>query len=161
MISVAAINQSVIDSLLGLQLFVVLFIGLHDWIPLGPLNDVKAVRMAVSPGKLFISTVLSTLPFVIGFAASAYYADAGFPRWLLWWLWISYGLAIYGMLRTWWIPYLLIDEPTRADRYQAMFGRTHAFLPVRNGIRPDTLHIALHIVLITVIILLAVISFGP
>ena len=61
------------------------------------------------------------------------------------------------MLRTWWIPYLLIDEPARADRYQAMFGRTHTFLPVRNGIRPDTLHIAL----VTVIILLAVISFGP
>jgi hypothetical protein len=155
------INQSVIDALLALQLFVVFFIGLHDWIPLGPLNDVKAVRTAVSAGKLFISTVLSTLPFAIGFAASVYYARTGFPHWLLWLLWISYGLAIYGMLRTWWIPYLLIDEPARADRYQAMFGRTHTFLPVRNGIRPDTLHIALHIVPLAVIILLAVISFGP
>src|SRR6266403_2386836 len=157
MIIAGVINYSVIDALLALQLFVVLFIALHDWIPLGPLNDVKAVRNAVSPGKLFVSTVLSTPPFAIGFAASVYCARTGFPQWLVWLLWISYGLAIYGMLPTWWIPYLLIDEPARADRYQTMFGRTHTFLPVRNGIRTETRHIGL----VTVIILLAVISFGP
>jgi len=147
----------VIDALLALQLFVVLFIGLHDWIPLGPLNDVKAVRNAVSPGKLFVSTVLSTPPFAIGFAASVYCARTDFLSGCFG----CYGLVTVSrsteLLRTWWIPYLLIDEPARADRYQTMFGRTHTFLPVRNGIRPDTLHIAL----VTVIILLAVISFGP
>src|SRR6266404_8436264 len=98
MIIAGVINYSVIDALLALQLFVVLFIGLHDWIPLGPLNDVKAVRNAVSPGKLFVSTVLSTPPFAIGFAASVYCARTGFPQWLLWLLWISYGLAIYGIV---------------------------------------------------------------
>jgi hypothetical protein len=33
----------------------------------------------------------------------------------------------------------------RAARYQAKFGRTHAFLPARDGIRPNTLHVILHV----------------
>ena len=32
----------------------------------------------------------------------------------------------------------------RAARYRALFGGTHAFLPGRNGIVPNTLHVALH-----------------
>jgi hypothetical protein len=41
-----------------------------------------------------------------------------------------------------------------------MFSRTHAFLPVRNGIRPDTLHVTLHVVILAIVLLLAAISFG-
>ena len=33
-----------IGALFALQCFHVLFLALHDWIPLGSLNDVKAVR---------------------------------------------------------------------------------------------------------------------
>ena len=36
------------DLLLALQLFVVLFIALHDWISLGPFNDVESVQSAES-----------------------------------------------------------------------------------------------------------------
>lgn len=149
-----------VTALIVLQLFVVLFIALHDWIPLGRLNDVRAVQETDSRPKLLRVTALSTLPFAIGLIASVYYARTGFPKWLLWFLWITYGTAIYGMLRTWWIPYLLVKDAARAARYQAMFGRTHTFLPTRNGIRPDTLHVSLHIVIIALVILLAVISFG-
>jgi hypothetical protein len=35
-------------------------------------------------------------------------------------------------------------ESQRAVRYDAMLDRTHGFLPIRNGIRPNTLHIILH-----------------
>jgi hypothetical protein len=37
-------------ALFVLQCFHVLFLALHDWIPLGTLNDVKAVR-AANPGR--------------------------------------------------------------------------------------------------------------
>lgn len=105
-------------------------------------------------------TVLSTLPFAIGFAGSAYYATTRFPTWLMWWLWISYGAAIYGMLRAWWLPYLLVKDPVRAERYQIRFAHTHAFLPVRNGIRPDTLHVCLHAVVVLLVVLLGVLTFA-
>jgi hypothetical protein len=43
-------------------------------------------------------------------------------------------------------------------RYQAMFGRTHAFLPVRNGIRPNTLHVVLHLIIVAILAVLALLS---
>jgi hypothetical protein len=42
------------------------------------------------------------------------------------------------------VPWYVIALHRRAARYDAMFGGTHAFLPVRNGIRPNTLHVILH-----------------
>jgi hypothetical protein len=149
--------RALIDGLIGLQSYVVLFIALHDWTPLGALNDVRAVQAADSRARLVGVTVLSTLPFACGLGASLVNA-AHFPRWLIWYLWISYGAAVLGMLRAWWLPYLLFEEPARAARYQAMFGRTHAFLPLRHGIRPNTLHVSLHAVIVLIIILLALLT---
>jgi hypothetical protein len=40
-----------------------------------------------------------------------------------------------------------------AKRYQARFAGTYAFLPERNGIRPDALHVAFHIGLIATVAL--------
>jgi hypothetical protein len=61
------------------------------------------------------------------------------------WLWISYGALLVGQIRAWWVPYLLVPEPERAARYQVMFGKTHSFLPKRNGLVPNTAHILLHL----------------
>ena len=149
----------VINAFLVCQLFVVLFIALHDWIPLGKLNNLSGIRAVDTTTKLLVVTVLSTLPFAVGFAASVYYAATGFPMWLMWLLWISYGLGFYGMLRTWWVPYLLIADPVRTARYQQRFAHTHAFLPTRNGIRPDTLHVCFHAVFVVLLILLGVLTF--
>jgi hypothetical protein len=145
---------------LACQLFVVAFIALHDWIPLGKLNNLAGIRGTDTTSKLLLVTVLSTLPFAVGFAASAYYASIGFPMWLMWLLWISYGAGVYGMLRAWWIPYLLIKDPVRAARYQSRFADTHAFLPTRNGIRPDTLHMSFHAVFVVVLVLLGILTFS-
>jgi hypothetical protein len=139
-----------IDALIALQVFVVMFIALHDWVQLGNLNDVAAVQAADPRGKLIAVTVLSTLPFAVGLAGSIFYARTRFPGWLNWLLWISYGAAIYGLFRAWWGPYLFYRDPARALRYEAMFGRTHAFLPPRNGVRPNTLHVSLHVAIIAI-----------
>jgi hypothetical protein len=148
-----------VTAFLGCQLFVVLFIALHDWLPLGRLNNLAGIRAVDTTRHLVVVTVLSTLPFAIGLAASVYYARTGFPMWVMVWLWISYGTGAYGMLRAWWIPYLLIRDPVRAARYQQRFANTHAFLPARNGIRPDTLHVCFHVVLVVLIILLCILTF--
>jgi hypothetical protein len=151
--------KGVTDAFIGCQLIVVLFIALHDWVPLGRLNNLAGIRAVDSKAKLFVVTLLSTLPFAIGLAASIHYAATGFPPWLLWWLWTSYGAGLYGMLKTWWVPYLFAPDPARAARYQQRFAHTHAFLPSRHGIRPDTLHVIFHAVLVVLIILLAVLTF--
>lgn len=80
--------------LFALQCFHVLFLGLHDWIPLGTLDDVKAVRAANPFHKLVAGTLISLTPFAIGLAGSAIYFGRACPAWLFWWLWISYGFLI-------------------------------------------------------------------
>ncbi len=149
-----------IDAAVALQVYVTVFVALHDWLPLGRFNDVKAVRATEPVGRLIAVTILSTLPFALGAAESVMHIS-GFPDWLTIFLWISYGVAAYGLLRTWWAPYLLFHEPERAARYQAMHGRTHAFLPIRNGIRPNTLHVTVHLSILAMLVDLAFLTFGP
>jgi hypothetical protein len=149
-----------IHAFIACQLFVVLFIALHDWIPMGKLNNLAGIRAADTLGKRIFVTALSTLPFLLALLGSMFYAKMGFPMWLMWLLWISYGVGLYGMLRAWWVPYLLVKDPVRTARYQVRFAQTHGFLPVRNGIRPDTLHVCFHAVFVTTCVLLCILSFA-
>ena len=146
------------DVLIALQCFVVLFVAFHNWIPLGTLNNLKGVRAEFATKKLLITTLVNFTPFAVGLGASVFYFYFGraFPGWLFWWLWITYGLACYGSLKAWWIPYLFRAEPERAARYHVMYAGTHSFFPERNGIRPNTLHVIFDAVTVAVIIVLAV-----
>jgi hypothetical protein len=144
--------------LLALQCFVVLFVALHNWIPLGKLNDVKGVRAEFPGSKLLITTLINFTPFAFGLAASVVYFSRVFPRWLLWWLWISYALAVYGSLKAWWIPYLFRRDPVLVARYQRMHGATHAFLPERNGIRPNTLHVIFDLATLAILCVLGALT---
>jgi hypothetical protein len=145
-------------ALLALQGFVVLFVALHNWIPLGTLNNVRGVRMAFPTGKLFLTTLLNFTPFAIGLAATAFYFGKRQPGWVFWWLWITYGLACYGSLKAWWVPYLFRHDPALVARYRTMYAGTHSFLPEHNGIRPDTLHVLFDLVTVAILIDLAVMT---
>jgi hypothetical protein len=147
-------------ALLLAQAYVVLFIALHDWFPLGRLNNLGGIRAVDSTRRLALTTVLSVLPFAFGLAASIYYYPNRFPHWLVSYLWITYLLGFYGMLRAWYLPYLVYKDPERAERYRQRFASTHAFLPERNGIRPDTLHVTFHVVLVALVTLLGVLTFS-
>jgi hypothetical protein len=145
---------------LACQLYVVLFIGLHDWIPLGRLNNLAGIHAADTTARLLLTTIVSVSPFVVGLAGTIHYSASRFPMWLIWFLWITYGLGLCGMLRAWYLPYLVYQDAARAARYQGRFGGTHAFLPMRNGIRPDTLHVTFHAVLAVTMALLCVLTFS-
>jgi hypothetical protein len=58
-----------------------------------------------------------------------------------------------GEIRAWWIPYFFGTTPERVKRYADMFGNTHSFLPERNGIIPNTLHVILHALTFVTLIL--------
>jgi hypothetical protein len=138
------------------QLGVTLFIALHDWLPLGSLNNLAGIRAVDSTRRRLVTTVVSVLPFAVGLAGSLYYSEGRFPEWLIWLLAVTYGLGLYGMLRAWYLPYFVYRDTARAERYHVRFANTHAFLPMRNGIRPDTLHVGFHAVLIATAVLLCV-----
>jgi len=144
--------------LLALQCFVALFVGLHNWIPLGSLNNVRGVRVEFPTGKLLFTTLINFTPIVIGLAATAFYFGRTYPGWVFWWLWITYGLACYGSFTAWWKPYLFRLDPQQVARYQTMYAATHSFLPERNGIRPNTLHVLFDFVTIAILVDLTVLT---
>ena len=141
-------------ALVALQAFQVLFLWVHDWLPLGRLNDVAAVRSQNTGSRLARVTLIQSLPFTIGLCFCLVYFHQHYPGWLNNWLRISYGLLFLGQLQAWWIPYLFHPDHELAARYQVMFGKTHSFLPVRNGIVPNTAHILLHLATFLTLILL-------
>lgn len=151
---------TITEVLLAFQIFHVLFLLLHDWVPLGSLNDVQAIRNVDSFRKRLAVTLVSAAAFIFCLYASVVHLGRVYPEWLLWWLWCSYGLLFLGELRAWWIPYLLVPDEDRAARYQALFGNTQSFLPARNGIRPNTLHIILHLTTLALLAVLAMLTFS-
>lgn len=144
--------------LLALQAIQVAFLWLHDWVPLPPLNDVAAIRATDSAARLIKVTVIQSAPYTAGLAWSLLAGGAHVPAGVMGWLWVSYGVLFVGELRAWWVPYLWRAEPERAVRYQALFGRTAAFLPARNGIVPNALHCGLHACTGLTLLVLAVLS---
>ena len=120
-------------------------LALHDWVPLARLNDIAAVRREIPVRNLFIATLIQTSFFAVGLVFSIRYFGRRAPGWLNYWLWITYALLFTGEIEAWWIPYLVRPNPERAARYQRISGNTHSFLPIRNGIVPNTEHILLHL----------------
>lgn len=121
---ISAVHLYIEIILIVLQGFQALFLWLHDWVPLGRLNDVKAVRSEDTAFRLVVVTLVQSVPFTIGLLFSLRYLGRLYPHWLYLWLWISYGIIFLGQIRAWWIPYLFRAEPERAARYQIMFGNS-------------------------------------
>ncbi|MHB8812642.1 MAG: hypothetical protein ACYDAE_05200 [Steroidobacteraceae bacterium] len=142
--------------LVALQAIQVLFLWTHDWIPLGRLNNILAIRRQDSLERLIRVTLLQSAPFTALLIYSILSLHSGYPDSLWTWLWIGYGLLFMGELRAWWIPYLLRPEPERALRYQGLFAGTYAFLPERNGMTPNALHCILHMTTLATLVVLCV-----
>jgi predicted outer membrane lipoprotein len=142
------------------QVVVVIFLVFHDWVPLGKLNNMAGLRAVDSGRKLVLTTAVSTLPFAAVLVVSTMFAPVKYPNWLLGWLWGTYLVCAYGILRAWWIPYLGAVDPERAKRYGIRFAGTHSFLPERNGIRPDTLHVAFHALILVILGILAFLTWA-
>jgi hypothetical protein len=141
-------------SFLALQSFVVVFLLFHDWIPLARLNNLAAIRGQDTRLHRIFVTLLPGVPAAIGLFFSARHLGQADPDWLEMLLWITYGIFILGMLRAWWIPYLVLPDAERAARYQIIFAGTHSFLPRRNGLAPDTLHTVFHLVTLATLVTL-------
>jgi hypothetical protein len=142
---VDAMRSVLEEVLLSLQAFQVAFLWLHDWIPLGRFNNVAAVHAQDTRQRLVVVTVLSSLFYSVGLLLSLQHFGEHYPPWLRIYLWVIYAGLLLGQLRAWWVPYLFLPDSRRATRYRLMFANTHSFLPERNGITPNTLHVILHV----------------
>ena len=143
-------------ALLALQTLVVLFLWLHDWVPMRRLNDINSVRAQDSREHRLLVTALPGVPALAGLTGSFHHYGGVYPHWLNMLLGITYSVILLGVLRAWWIPYLLIPDEQRAARYRVRFARTHTFLPQRHGVAPDTLHTLFHVALAAILLMLLI-----
>ncbi len=134
----------------AVQGFMVLFLLLHDWVPLGPFNDLKGVNSQIPFKRKVRDTAINTVLVAVALVLSLRYLERPYPTAVRVYLIVIYGRFLVGEFRAWWKPYLfgadpkLVERYDGMERYDAMFGKTHAFLPKRNGIVPNTAHVVLH-----------------
>ena len=139
--------------LFGLSL-ILLFMIFHDFVPLGSLNDVQAVLNDRSLNELIILTIIGAGQILLIMIGVILFMGKKYPLLIKLWLIIHQTCIFVGALIDWWIPYFFgIGAEQRIERYEEIFGNTHSFLPVMNGIVPNTLHTLFHITLFVCIIL--------
>lgn len=124
-----------------------LFLLLHDWIPLGPLNDLQGIRDANSLKSLILTTIINVFSISVVIGITLVYIGKRYPIWARIWLIVHLGAILYGAISAWWIPYFFGTDNEIVERYNVMFGDTQAFLPVMNGIVPNTVHVLFHVTL--------------
>ncbi len=130
---------------MAVQSTLLFLLAAHDWVPLGPFNDLRGVRSQVSRRRAILGTIGNCLPIGTALALSVAYSGQTFPLFLKVFLVVVYGLFLVGEIRAWWKPYLFGADPAVVERYRAMFGSTHTLLPKRGeNITPNTLHVVIH-----------------
>jgi len=147
---------------LALLLVHFLFLGLHDWIPLGRWTDLPALRSQRSLQARILASVI--MAAIQGIALYLNWSQSPHP---------SYGTRLFtlilyiayipGILRAWWVPYIFgvgISEKFIAD-YKIMFGNTYTWLPERNGITVNALHTVFHLTVIIGLVIAAVRFWSP
>ena len=137
-----------------------LFMMLHDWIPLGSLNDIQVVSAENTKKELVIVTLIGAVQILLLMAILLLFIGKKYPISAKLWLIIHPSCIFVGAMMSWWIPYLFgFGAEERVERYRVIFGNTHSFLPVKNGIVPNTLHSLFHLTLLLCIILVIYITF--
>jgi hypothetical protein len=115
----------------------------HDLVPLGRWNNLPALRTAVPLGRsirgAFLNGALGLLALYFFHISSLTHTSNA-----LTWLIVVQGSLVYGEVRWWWYPYLIGASPALVARLRPNWQDTLAFLPERNGIRPNALHTLMH-----------------
>jgi hypothetical protein len=133
--------------LIALQAIQLVAMPYHDMIPLGPLNNVHSFKETAEkiPFRDFVLVTLAqVLPIGVGLYFSVLHYGGHWPGWLVMFLWGYYGVMFALELRSFWLPYFFYRDEARIAKYRVEFANTHAFLPERNGIVPNTLHTIIH-----------------
>lgn len=137
--------MTIISLFLLLQVMLLLFMTLHDWIHLPPLTDIRAIeKYSTKRGRLINSSIFFFLVFIPLFL-TWYYAPC-FPFWVLFSIVNFYGWLSLGTILSWWIPYLFGGYTNNHKQSFVEYEQTHHFLPsIRDHVIPNTLHVILHV----------------
>ena len=129
-----------------IQCILFFFMALHDWVDIPPFTDLAALKKAHSLKFRLIGSFVNAILVLIPVVVTTYYFDSPIPLWARLFFVFVYGLITFGTITAWWIPYFgggywLHGNEAGFEEYR----NTHSFLPPRDHVVPNTLHVVLHI----------------
>jgi hypothetical protein len=129
---------------IALQVILLPFMALHDWVHLPPLTDICELEKHSTPkGRLINSIVFFFLIFIPLCLTIAF--DPDFPLWVLITNFVFYFAMTMGTLFSWWVPYLFTSSQQHKKDSQE-YKNTHHFLPARgDNVIPNTFHVILNV----------------
>ncbi|MBM7601016.1 hypothetical protein JOC34_003437 [Virgibacillus halotolerans] len=135
-------------------IFILLFMIVQDLVPLGALNDIEAIASVESFNEIIVTMLIGAVQILLILGGVLLFIGKRYPLLVRIWLLVHPTCILLGAIMSWWIPYLLgTGTEEKVERFNIMFGNTHSFLPIMNGIVPNTLHTMFHLVLLICIIL--------
>ena len=135
-------------------IFILLFMTVQDLVPLGVLNDLEAIASVESFNETIVTTLIGVVQVLLILVGVLLFIGKRYPLWIKIWLIVHPSCILLGAIISWWVPYLFgTGTEEKIEKFNHMFGNTHSFLPIMNGIVPNTLHTIFHLVLLACIIL--------
>ena len=131
------------------SILITLFLLLHDWINIYPLNDLETFNKYCSLRNKILMTIVNTPFFIIYTLLLLYYWATPFPLYVKIYLILCNILFGIGILFSWWYPYFFGWPISQVQELREAYERTHVFLPkINNNPIPNTLHVLFHTVFI-------------
>lgn len=128
-----------------LQFCLLFFMLLHDWLPVAPLNDVSTLRRVDGDFGRLKGAIINGTCVLIPLFLTLKYVGSIIPLSTIITIACFYLSLTIGTIFSWWTPYFFGSSKKHKELFKK-FNNTHHFLPKRNdNIRPNTLHVLLHI----------------
>lgn len=135
-------------------IFILLFMIVQDLVPLGALNDIEAIASVESFNEIIVTMLIGAVQILLILVGVLLFIGKKYPLLVKIWLIVHPLSILVGAIMSWWIPYLFgTGTEEKIESFNNMFGDTHSFLPIMNGMTPNTLHTMFHLVLLICIIL--------
>jgi len=135
------------------SLLITLFLLLHDWVNIYPLNDLETFNEHCSLRNKILMTVVNTPFFIVYTFILLYYWSTPFSFYAKAYLIVCNALFSMGIIFSWWLPYLFGFPIAQVKDLHKTHGTTHTFLPpIGNNPIPNTLHVIFHTIFVVNII---------
>lgn len=135
-------------------MLILFFMAVQDLVPLGALNDLEALASVESFDEIIVTTLIGVVQILLILGGVLLFIGKRYPVLIKIWLIVHPSCILLGAMISWWIPYLFgTGTEEKIERFNLMFGHTHSFLPVINGMVPNTLHTMFHLMLLICVIL--------
>lgn len=128
-----------------LQFVLLVFMVFHDWIPVPPFNNIKALKQVDRNFRRLLGSVINGVTVIIPLLITLAYYQQKLPLSAIIIISLFYLFLTIGTILSWWTPYFFGSSVKHKEQF-TKFKDTHHFLPERgDNVVPNTLHFVLHI----------------